>query len=913
MADVDPFAEFGVKADADDPFAEFGVKADAPTAVPTPTPAQLAMTHTGPPPLVPTPTDRPLSAGKYFGEVATGLGRGLISGAPFDLGPKGVAAIESIGGKTYQEELADERARLAEAKAQSPFAFGTGELTSEYGTLRGVGKGTAALGESAAARALKNGYGPKQQALMRWAAESLGMMTYGGAEAAARGEPVAPAAVMTGLLPTATRAVGPVARYLAPAAEAGLIEKGIRYPLATAAAVSVPAGLAYASYPTNGSTSDKLKWYFTQALVGRDVAGQAFGAAKGAAAKKLEPLQSRAAQEAEGLVRQKVYEPEATRLAGQETQTAKTAQARAAEGARLQSLEESQAAGADVEQAKAQRREQVRAIEEKLAGETKTQRLNDLSELEALDEMKKMAALRARTDAVLHARRQETAGSLSRLATKANSTFQKQVRAEQRVMREASRIAAGDKTELGALESEISELEAYVGKLDANDDPQLRGMAAKKFQDTRHRLATLGDIYKSRNITPPPEYSRALDRVENSYINNSDKWLALGETDPIIEDPVAWTERQRARLTQEAGQQLSAAQEEKLRLAERIAARDYAAEARAAAEGPSIPAERLKELAEEQGLVYSGEPVVSQGRPTDLPLIDIDYSATKKVAPSERMLDRFEAYKKNVRPLEEMAAELRRKRMERPTVTERRREAFAPMREPIPSKGQRIAERKLEDARAKFNAPPIEPEPITGKTPQQTALEQLTAERPAALEPAVQARMAQELAAARRTVGGLSPTTVQPGERPSGILEPSTGRILYETLMPEGIRPQAIARRFFPGAGGGSVRVAEPKRSLPEYASVREGEIPTEARLERPLQLQALTDSWLRMLRTERDPRTSIERFARGVGKTVDEFVSTPSLALESLKLALREQQATKEAKAREEEAIRQYLGTPAP
>jgi hypothetical protein len=45
----------------------------------------------------------------------------------------------------------------------------------------------------------------------------------------------------------------------------------------------------------------------------------------------------------------------------------------------------------------------------------------------------------------------------------------------------------------------------------------------------------------------------------------------------------------------------------------------------------------------------------------------------------------------------------------------------------------------------------------------------------------------------------------------------------------------------------------------------------------------------------------------------VDEFVSTPSLALESLKLALREQQATKDAKAREEEAIRQYLGAPAP
>jgi len=480
-------------------------------------------------------------------------------------------------------------------------------------------------------------------------------------------------------------------------------------------------------------------------------------------------------------------------------------------------------------------------------------------------------------------------------------------------MREASRIAAGDTAELGALESEISELNDYVGKLNANDDPQLRGMAAKKFQDMRHRLATLGDIYQSRGITPPPEYGRALDRVEKSYIDNSDKWLALGETDPIIEDPVAWTERQRERLIREAGQQLSAAQEEKLRLAGRMAARDYAAEARASMEGPQIPEARLRELAEEQGLTYSGEPVVQRGRPVELPLTQGGYPSMQAVPRSSDKLRRYEAEQANLVPLEKMVAELRRKKLERPTSTERRREAFAPVREPIPSKGQRLAERKLEEARARFSAPPVEPTPVTGKPSQQTVLEQLLAEKPERLEPAVRARMAAELAAARRTVSGLSPTTVQPGEQPSGILEPSTGRILYETLMPESVRPYAVARRLFPGAGGGSVRVAEPRRALPEYASVREGEIPTETRLERPLQLQALTDSWLRLLRTERTPQNALEKVARSLGKTVDEFVSTPSLALESLKLALREQQATKESKAREEEAIRQYLGTAAP
>lgn len=898
MADVDPFAEFGAKADADDPFAEFGVKADAPApaapvaAAPAPAPLSFSekMTSLG------------RESAKAAFEPIQDIGRGLISGAPFDLGPKAVAALESVGDKTYEEALTDERTKIAESKARSPYLFGGGELVSEFGTLRGVGKGAASLGKAAGRVA------PVAKTVAELAAESAAMGAYGATEAAARGEDVGTAALTTAALPGVGRFGGFLAQKALPAAEAGLIEKGIRYPLAGAAAVATPAALAYESYPANGSTSDKVKWLVTQGLVGRDVAGQAFGAAKGAAAKKLEPLQSRAVQEAEGLVRQKVYEPEATRLAGQETQIAKTAQARAAEGTRLQSLEQSQAAGADVEQAKAQRREQVRAIEEKLAGEMKTQRLNDLSEVETLSSMKRDVATKARLDAIETAQKQENVAELSRLSTKANSVFQKQVKAEQRVIREASRIAAGDTAELGALESEISELNDYVGKLNANDDPQLRGMAAKKFQDTRHRLATLGDIYQSRGITPPPEYGRALDRVEKSYIDNSDKWLALGETDPIIEDPVAWTERQRERLIREAGQQLSAAQEEKLRLAGRIVARDYAAEARASLEGPIVPEARLKELAEEQGLTYSSEPVIQQGRPVELPLTRGGYPSKQTTARSTEMLRRYQSEQTNAIPLEEMVAELRRKKLERPTATERRREAFAPMREPIPSKGQRIAERKLEEARAKFNAPPVEPEPITGKTPQQTALEQLTAERPAALEPAVQARMAQELAAARRTVGGLSPTTVQPGERPSGILEPSTGRILYETLFPEEARPFVSLRRFMPGTGGGAVRVTEPKRSLPEYSSVREGEIPTETRLERPLQLQALTDSWLRMLRTERDPRTPIERFARGVGKTVDEFVSTPSLALESLKLALQEHEATKDQKAQEEEAIQRYL-----
>lgn len=803
------------------------------------------------------------SAKAAFESIAD-VGRGLISGAPFDLGPKAVAALESVGDKTYEEALAQERAKITESKARSPFLFAGGELASEYGTLRGVGKGAAALGKAAGRVA------PVAKPLAELAAESAAMGAYGATEAAARGEDVGRAALMTAALPGAGRAAGAVTRFLTPSAEAGLIEKAVRYPLAGAAAVSVPAGLAYESYPANGSTSDKLKWLVTQGLIGRDVAGQALGAAKGAAARKLEPLQSRAAQEAEGLVRQKVYEPEAARLAEERALEQPVEKMRREQAVRTQAEGE---VGA-YKQAEAAR---LRSLQQEAEARLEAKRQADID--------RRIVEETRRGDFKL--REAET--------KKRNQQFRAALRQEGRVLQTAADMERQGEATLRKLQSEAADLAALEQGLQEGTDPSLRGMLGKLFQDTSNRIMGAEEAVARNPGKYSPEFVEKLKAtrqlVDDSYIRNTERGGYLSD---FVDDPYVRLEAYRQdRLAQaQRAKDVNAAAQEQA--SARLLA-DFEKEARAALKPVEIPEARIRAIAEKAGLDYRRTKDLPKGRVD--PEFGTQVMYPLKAAPAEAV-----APESKVVALERERAEKPVTKAQMVETIRREREARGEVPPARPTTAEsRLRQLRLEQAEGRLGT-------ATGESPREVLLRQLTEERPETLEPAVRARMAQELAAARRTVGGLSPTTVQPGERPSGILEPSTGRILYETLVPEEVRPFVSLRRFMPGTGGGAVRVTEPKRSLPEYASVREGEIPTETRLERPLQLQALTDSWLRMLRTEREPRTAIERVARGLGKTVDEFVSTPSLALESLKLALQEHEASKERKSREEEDIRRYL-----
>jgi hypothetical protein len=716
---------------------------------------------------------------------------------------------------------------------------------------------------------------PVAKTVAELAAESAAMGAYGATEAAARGEDVGTAALTTAALPGVGRFGGFLAQKALPAAEAGLIEKGIRYPLAGAAAVATPAALAYESYPVNGSTSDKVKWLVTQGLVGRDVARQGIGAAKGAAAKKLEPLQSRAVQEAEGLVRQKVYEPEAARLAEERVLEEPVAKMRREQAVRAQAEGEIGA----YNQTEAAR---LRSIQEEVSARQETKRQADLDR-QIVEETRK---------GDFKLRDAET--------KKRNQQFRTALKNEGRVIRTAANMEQQGEVTLRKLQSEAADLAALEQGLQEGTDPSLRGMLGKLFQDTSNRIMGAEEAVARNPGKYSPDFVEKLKvtraMVDDSYVRNTEKG---GYLEDFVDDPYVRLEAYRqdrlaqARRSKDAN---AAAQEQ---ASSRLLA-DFEKEARSALAPVEIPEARIRAIAEKAGLDYRRTKDLPKGR------VDPEFG-TEVVYPLKAAPSSAVAPESRVVALERERAERPVTKAEMVETVRREREARGEVPPAKPVKAEdRLRQLRLEQAEGRLGT-------ATGETPKQVIARQLTEDRPAALEPAVQARMAAELAAARRTVGGLSPTTVQPGERPSGILEPSTGRILYETLFPEEARPFVSLRRFMPGAGGGAVRVTEPKRSLPEYSSVREGEIPTETRLERPLQLQALTDSWLRMLRTEREPRTAIQKFARGLGKTVDEFVSTPSLALESLNLALREYEATKNKKAQEEDAIRRYLDGAAP
>jgi len=804
-------------------------------------------------------------------EPLADIGRGLISGAPFDLGPKAVAAIESIGDKTYEQALAEERAKIAESKARSPYLFGGGELVSEFGTLRGVGKGAAAVGETVA----KPFVAPLAKRTAQLAGESALMGLFGGTEAAARGEDVTTGALTTAALPGAGRLAGVTSRALMPAAEAGLVEKAVRYPLAGAAAVSVPAALAIESYPTNGTRAEKAKWFVTQGLVGRDVAKQGLGAAKGAAAKKLEPLQSRAAQEAEGLVRQETYKPEAARLAEERVLEQPVEKMRREQAVRTQAEGEVAA----YKQAEAAR---LRSIQEEAAARQEARRQSDIDRQIVEEARKGDFRLRQAEE------------------KKRNQQFRAALREEGRVIQTAADMERQGEATLRKLQAEAADLAALERGLQEGTDPSLRGMLGKLFQDTSNRIMGAEEAVARNPGKYSPDFVEKLratrQLVDDSYIRNTERGGYLSD---FVDDPYVRLEayrQDRLAQAQRAKDANAAAQEQ---ASARLLA-DFAKEARAARAPVEIPEARIRAIAEKAGLDYRRTKDLPKGRVD--PEFGTEIVYPLKAAPASAVAP------------ESRVVALERERAERPITKAEMVETIRREREargeapPVPptSAEARLRALRLEQAEGRLGT-------ATGESPRDVLLRQMTEDRPERLEPAVQARMAAELAAARRTVGGLSPTTVQPGEQSSGILEPSTGRILYETLVPQEVRPFVSLRRFLPGTGGGAVRVTEPKRSLPEYASVREGEIPTETRLERPLQLQALTDSWLQLLRTERTPQTAIEKFARGLGKTTDEFVSTPSLALESLKLALQENEAAKAAKAKEEEAIRQYLGTPAP
>lgn len=187
-------------------------------------------------------------------ESVRAAGRGLIAGAPYGMGPKAVAALESLGGKAYEDALAEEQARIAETEAESPLLTTLASLAPGYG----VGKALGAAGN------VLSKIVPATSKASQYAARAVPAAAYVGSEMASQGATPGTSLLATGATlaaPAAASRFQRLAGYLAPSAEAGVLEKALRTPIAAATANVPDLAMASAGIPNPEQDLDAwLKW-----------------------------------------------------------------------------------------------------------------------------------------------------------------------------------------------------------------------------------------------------------------------------------------------------------------------------------------------------------------------------------------------------------------------------------------------------------------------------------------------------------------------------------------------------------------------------------------------------------------------------------------------------------------------------
>ena len=187
-------------------------------------------------------------------ESARAVGRGLIAGAPFGTGPKAVAALESLGGKTYEEALAEEQARIAETEAESPLLTTLASMAPGYGVGKVLGIAGNALSKVV----------PATSKAAQYAARAVPAAAYVGGETASQGATPGAALLATGATlaaPAVASRFQRLAGYLAPSAEAGLLNKALRTPVSATIANAPDLAMAATGVPNPEQDLDAwLKW-----------------------------------------------------------------------------------------------------------------------------------------------------------------------------------------------------------------------------------------------------------------------------------------------------------------------------------------------------------------------------------------------------------------------------------------------------------------------------------------------------------------------------------------------------------------------------------------------------------------------------------------------------------------------------
>ena len=187
-------------------------------------------------------------------ESARAVGRGLIMGAPYGSGPKTVAALETLGDRSYEDALAEEQARIAETEAESPLLTTLASMIPGYGIGKAIGAAGNVLSKVV----------PATSKAAQYAARVAPAGAYVGSELASQGASPTASLLATGATlaaPAAASRFQRLAGYFAPSAEARFLEKALKAPVSAAVANAPDLAMATAGIPNPEQDLDAwLKW-----------------------------------------------------------------------------------------------------------------------------------------------------------------------------------------------------------------------------------------------------------------------------------------------------------------------------------------------------------------------------------------------------------------------------------------------------------------------------------------------------------------------------------------------------------------------------------------------------------------------------------------------------------------------------
>ena len=751
--------------------------------------------------------------GDYFGEALQGFGAGAAAGFPFGLGP---SIVGTLTGQTTE----DVQREIEEARKKSPIAFGTGEFGSEVSSTFVPGAGLGSKLVTKAAPALTRAFPilSKAPGALEAALKGLGLGTVTGTEAAGRalveGAPVGEA-LKTGAKTGGAMAALPATFAAAPAVVgaipgAGPISRGL-------ASTVAPLYLAAESAPfereegeilptLTGDAADVTKWALTQGMMlGGDPLLKAATGPKAAyeraaasSRERIQPKLRRAEGEGMELARGDIYGAEARR---------------------------------EVAMGQVQKAEQARQVQREVNRRLETQRRANV-EQQIVEEQRKGEYKARRAEEIVR-----------------NRQFRNAVRNEQRAMATADRLMQGDVSAVDRLAQDALDLDTLVKGLETGSDPSLRGLLGKLFQDVSNRL-----IRAKQALANRPELAdrtlvekiNTVDRlIDESYLKNTQ---AGGYLEDFNDDPYARLEGERQARLLKARTQQDALAFKQAELLGRINSHDYLGAAREGQKGPSVPEERLRELASEAGLEFKGTDEQYGQRDEH----DLKLAPSSAVAPVGRDVA--------------LARKLEQK-----------------------TRGQVLddvlSERRLSAAPDIAN--------VTGETPLQAAVRRLRAlpegdRRRVELEAQVKNEFERQVAAGGNLLQGRAPE-VDYGEKPPFFdpLNPRRETAVFAPKLPDWVKP-AVAGRIAAGVFRGTAKA--PQSKFTEVQEATNPLRPTQATLERPYNAVAMLRAWDKVLERPSDAtRSVLARIADRMGITPDKLIRTTAYRAAALEQALKE------------------------